>query len=291
MPVSALGYLGFEVSDLPAWRKFATDFLGLMNVADSTDELKLRLDSRDFRIAVQKGPADDLAFAGFEVANAKAMGAVLASLKAIDVNATLDPALAKKRGVTGLATCVDPSGLVVEIYHGVAEAFDAPMVSPAGVQGFVTGEQGLGHIVLYAADIQKTLQFYMQGLEFALSDHIDMKLGPEMTIELTFLHCNSRHHTLAIAPLPVPKRMNHFMLQVENLEDVGFAYDRAEKLGFKIASTLGRHTNDHMLSFYTHTPSGFEVEFGWGARSIGPGWITARHKSGSTWGHKRLPGN
>lgn len=291
MTVSALGYLGFEVSDLAAWRTFATDFLGTMNVSASTDELKLRVDSRAWRISVRTGPLDDLAFAGFEVPDAAAMDKVIASLKAIDIKATPDPALAKKRGVTGLATCTDPSGLAIEIYHGVPEAFDSPMVSPAGVRGFVTGEQGLGHIVLYAADLQKTLQFYMQGLGFKLSDHIDMQLGPDMTIELTFLHCNSRHHTLAIAPLPIPKRMNHFMLQVENLEDVGFAYDRAEKLGFKIANTLGRHTNDHMLSFYAYTPSGLEVEFGWGARTIGPNWTVARHKSGSAWGHKRLTGN
>ena len=291
MAVSALGYLGFEVSDLPAWRTFATDFLGLMDVSGSRDELKLRLDSRDWRIAVSPGPADDLAFAGFEVADSEAMEKVLARLKSIDVKATPDPALAKKRGVTALATCTDPSGLAVEIYHGATEAFETPLISPAGVRGFVTGEQGLGHIVLYAADVQKTLRFYTQGLGFRLSDHIDMRLAPETTLELTFLHCNPRHHTLALAPLPLPKRLNHFMLQVEEMEDVGLAYDRVESLGLRIANTLGRHTNDHMLSFYTYTPSGFEVEFGWGARTIGPDWTVVRHKSGSTWGHKRIPGN
>jgi hypothetical protein len=32
-----------------------------------------------------------------------------------------------------------------------------------------------------------------------------------------------------------------------------------------IAQTLGRHTNDRIVSFYARTPSGFEVEFGFGA--------------------------
>lgn len=26
---------------------------------------------------------------------------------------------------------------------------------------------------------------------------------------------------------------------------------------------LGKHTNDHMVSFYLRTPSGFNVEYGW----------------------------
>jgi hypothetical protein len=31
---------------------------------------------------------------------------------------------------------------------------------------------------------------------------------------------------------------------------------------------LGKHTNDHMVSFYLRTPSGFNVEYGWGAREM-----------------------
>lgn len=291
MGVSALGYLGFEVSDLPAWRAFATDFLGTMNVAVSEEELKLRIDSRDWRIAMSKGPRDDLVFAGFEVPDAAALEGVIASLKAIGVEAEPDPKLAKRRGVTALVSCTDPSGLGVEIYCGATERFESPMISPAGVRHFVTGDQGLGHIVLYAADLKKTLLFYMDGLGFRLSDHVDMALGPDATLELTFLHCNPRHHTIAVAPVPLPKRMNHFMLQVDDLEDVGLAYDRAEKMGLRLANTLGCHTNDRMTSFYTYTPSGFEVEFGWGARTIGPDWTVARHKATSSWGHKRLAGN
>ncbi|MBL6938227.1 MAG: biphenyl-2,3-diol 1,2-dioxygenase [Alphaproteobacteria bacterium] len=288
MGVSALGYLGFEVSDLAAWRRYATNFLGLMDASTGEDELRFRIDARSWRIAATKGSRDDLAFIGFEVPNKAALQAVVARLKAIGIEAHADEDLAKRRGVTGLVTCSDPSGTPVEIYFGATEVFPNPLISPAGVRGFVTGEQGLGHIVLYAADAAASLRFYQEGLGFRLSDNIDMPLGPDFSLELTFLHCNARHHTIAIVPAPLPKRLNHFMLQVEDQEDVGLAYDRADKQGVKIANTLGRHTNDHMFSFYAFTPSGFEVEFGWGARTVGPDWTVVRHKSNSTWGHKRL---
>ncbi len=57
-----------------------------------------------------------------------------------------------------------------------------------------------------------------------------------------------------------------------------------------MAYTLGRHTNDHMTSFYANTPSGFFVEYGWGGRVIDPGsWAPHETYDGpSLWGHERM---
>jgi biphenyl-2,3-diol 1,2-dioxygenase len=286
MGVSALGYIGLEVADLRQWRSYATSFLGLMDASQSDTELRFRADSRAWRISVSEGKADDLAFAGFEVRDAAALESVSQSLKAAGFEAVPDAATARKRGVTGLARTTDPDGVAVEIYFGAVESFESPMVSPAGVSGFLTGEQGLGHIVLLVRDVDATKRFYMAGLGFRLSDLIDMEIEAGRSLELTFLHCNPRHHTIALVPAPMPKRLHHFMLQVDSMEDVGLAYDRAERTGVRIAETLGRHTNDHMFSFYAHTPSGFQVEYGWGARIIDENWAVVRHMKPSIWGHK-----
>jgi hypothetical protein len=78
------------------------------------------------------------------------------------------------------------------------------------------------------------------------------------------------------------------MLQVNTLDEVGFALERAEAAGTAITASLGRHTNDHMVSFYARTPSGFEVEYGFGARTVDDAdWRVARHDKTSIWGHKR----
>src|SRR5438045_2545655 len=115
MGVSALGYVGFEVSDLAAWRRYATEFLGLMYVS-TADDLRFRTDSRAWRIAALKGSRDDLAFLGLEFPDAAALAAVAAQLKAIDIDARLDKDLARQRGVNEVLTCTDPSGVPVEIY-------------------------------------------------------------------------------------------------------------------------------------------------------------------------------
>jgi biphenyl-2,3-diol 1,2-dioxygenase len=286
MGVSSLGYIGLEVTDLEAWRSYATNFLGLMDASDSNAELRLRADVRAWRIAVTQGKSDDLAFAGFEVRDAASLAGVCESLKAAGFDAVLDSAIGERRGVTGLAKTADPNGTPVEIYFGGVDSFESPMVSPAGVTGFLMGDQGLGHIVLYVRDVEATKRFYMDGLGFHLSDMIDMEMGPGRPVELTFLHCNPRHHTLALVPASMPKRLNHFMLQADSMEDVGLAYDRAERMGVRISYTLGRHTNDHMFSFYADTPSGFRVEYGWGGRTIDENWAVVRHKKPSIWGHK-----
>jgi hypothetical protein len=58
----------------------------------------------------------------------------------------------------------------------------------------------------------------------------------------------------------------------------------------RIAYTLGRHTNDHMTSFYVNTPSGFFIEYGWGGRVIDRDeWQPHETFDGpSLWGHERL---
>jgi hypothetical protein len=61
-------------------------------------------------------------------------------------------------------------------------------------------------------------------------------------------------------------------------------------LGDAISYTLGRHSNDHMTSFYATTPSGFFVEYGWGAQVIEPDTWEAHETSDgpSYWGHERV---
>ena len=178
--------------------------------------------------------------------------------------------------------------LRVEIYYGPTERHETPFTSVAGVSGFVTGEEGIGHVVMTTPDIAGTRAFYQDILGFRLSDIIRMSAGPGRSIDMEFYHCNPRHHTLALVPVAAPKRLHHFMLQVNTLDEVGFALERAEAAGATITATLGRHTNDHMVSFYARTPSGFEVEYGYGARTVDEAtWRVARHDAPSSWGHKR----
>jgi biphenyl-2,3-diol 1,2-dioxygenase len=281
--------MGFKAADLAAWSSFSTDVLGLMPVAAPEGCLRFRADAQDWRISIEPGAEDDLDFVGFEVAGREALEALTARLRAAGVAMGNDDAgLASARGVTSLVSCRDPQGLGVELYYGPTERHEIPFASTAGVNGFVTGTEGIGHVVIAAPDMAASRRFYQDLLGFRLSDIIRMMLGPDRSIDLEFYHCNPRHHSLALVPIPAPKRLFHFMLQVASLDEVGFALERAEAAGVAITATLGRHTNDHMVSFYARTPSGFEVEYGCGARTVDDAtWRVVRHDATSSWGHKR----
>lgn len=286
MSIQRLGYLGFEVADVSAWRSFVTEKLGAMEGAVTEAQALFRIDSRAWRLSVTQGHSDDYLFAGYEVEDGKALYRVQERLESHGVEVKVEGAeLVKKRGVLGLLSCADPFGNRVEIYYGATERFEQPFASPVGGSGFQTGDQGLGHYVLNVQDMDAALSFYTEALGMKLSDIIDWKINAELGTTLYFLHCNGRHHTLALAKLPGAKKLHHFMLQSKEMNDVGFAYDRFDSAG-ALVTTLGCHTNDHMFSFYGATPSGFAVEFGWGARDVEVGWSVVRYDRISVWGHK-----
>ena len=87
---------------------------------------------------------------------------------------------------------------------------------------------------------------------------------------------------------PSAKHIGHFMIELNSIDDVGRAYDLADERGVWITQRLGRHTNDHMISFYMETPSGFGVEYGWGGRTVDDSnWQVTKHDHFSMWGHRR----
>jgi len=287
--VAQLGYLGLNVSNIDEWEHFATRILGLQsNGHDPDGSLSLRMDEYDRRFILNRGDDDDLAFLGWEVSDAEQLGSLAAQLRAASVEVRQGTsAETEARRVVELIKFVDPSGVASEAFYGPLMSFERPFKSPRPISGFVTGAMGLGHVLFLVDDYQKSVAFYRDVLGMRISDYIQMKVG-DMSRTLAFFHCNRRHHTLAFtaAPRVGVKRLNHFMIQLKSLDDIGATYYLCQEQGVPIVTTLGRHSNDHMVSFYLRCPSGFAIEYGWGAREVDDrNWQVQLHRSTSSWGH------
>lgn len=293
----ATAYIGIDCRQPQAVADYLGRVVGLMpgEAAFGADSC-WRVDNKAMRLWLQKAERDDAACIGFEAADAAAYDRVLSRLAQAGVATTpLSPAQKAFRGVLDGVSMATPWGVPLEVVQGLAEA-QTPFASPHYPQGFVTGQQGFGHYVFVVnttAAYNASRRFAIDALGLKLSDWLRMPLGGpagEIEMNVSFFHCNARHHSLAIAfvPMPeLPQKLHHINFEVAQVGPVGAAYERALLAGTPIANTIGQHDNDGMVSFYSASPAGWRVEIGATGRTIGDNWNDVREYDRiSTWGHQ-----
>ena len=268
MKVTELGYLGLSVSDLDAWKQFARDILALEVVDEGEgDRCYLRMDYWHHRLVLHAGGADDLAYLGLRVAGAEEFGEMQKQLANAGIPHRVGTlAEAEERRVLEVMKLADPDGNPLEIFHGPLLRKNRPFHPGRGMHGrFVTEEGGLGHCIVRERDPEAALRFYHA---LGMRGGIEYKFGSgPQALQLRFMHCNSRDHSVAWGVGNPEKRLNHIMLEVDNLDDVGLTHDLVRRAKIPIAMQLGKHANDHMFSFYFRSPSGFNIEYGCGGRA------------------------
>lgn len=283
MELRSLGYVGLRAKNVDDWESYGTRLLGMQRVDRSAATLALRMDDRKQRVIVHADGGEGIGFLGFEVADGAALNAVATRLENHGVGVARGMrALADERFVKDLIVFSDPIGNRIEVFYGAESATDA-FVPGRSISGFRTGPLGMGHVVLRVKRVDDVLPFYRDLLGFHLSDYF---LQP---VKIYFFHLNPRHHTLGFLESE-ENGVHHMMVEVNFLDDVGQGYDIAQGTPEIIGQSLGRHINDHVTSFYTHNPSNFMVEYGWGGRSIDPdNWTPKEVVEGpSLWGHERF---
>lgn len=287
MGVSQLGYIGIQVPNLDEWRTYATSVLGLevREPAGPGAPMYLRVDDQHHRLALYPGKEEKLIGIGWEVPTRAGLHDLAKRLQGKGVavrEGTKDEAAARK--VAQFYAFKDPHGFPVEIYYGPTME-DAPFRPGRAHRGFNCGGLGLGHVVIICKDQHAAAEWYINELGFKLSDYIAWD-----DADAVFLHCNPRHHSLAMINECYGMQsgqMHHIMLESLSLDDVGRAYDTVVENKLPLIMTLGRHSNDHMTSFYMKTPSSFAIEYGWGGRLIDDSvWRVQKYGSPKIWGHQ-----
>ncbi|GAA3718852.1 biphenyl-2,3-diol 1,2-dioxygenase [Gordonia hankookensis] len=287
--IKGLGYLKIQTNDIDRWRTFAFDVLGFAQGSGPDENaLYLRMDERAARIVVVAGDTDEVVEIGWEVRDGAALARVQSALERAGVAVKpLSVEEAEVRRVEQVISFTDPTGANVEVFHGPV-LDHSPIVTPFGAT-FVTGAQGLGHVVLPTTDPVGALDFYTDVLGFLPRGAMRLPAPPEFgPMRIRFLGINERHHSLALCPAPHggAPGLIHVMVEVDSLDAVGQALDRVVKDGFSVSSTLGRHTNDKMVSFYVRAPGGWDIEFGTDGMKVDEAHYTAEEiTADSYWGH------
>jgi 3,4-dihydroxy-9,10-secoandrosta-1,3,5(10)-triene-9,17-dione 4,5-dioxygenase len=307
MQIRALGYIGVGAPEPLACLEFATRIIGLMPARACPGEdwgmpalpgsgpasagsgiaadgsVYLKLDDWQWRIAVHPRPGRaGLMYLGLELAGPIELEQAVTELLAAGCEARHgSEAEARARSVTGIAFTEDPMGNAIELFH--APTRDRKFASPQGME-FVAGSLGLGHINLLAAPLAAARDFYTRVLGFRLTDFI--RFGPGDSAN--FFHCNARHHSIGLLKVGDLPGVHHLMLEAASVDLVGKCLERVENAGIQITSTLGRHANDRMLSFYMASPFGFEIEIGCDGMHVDASWTPCEFVEGDIWGHRGL---
>lgn len=283
MALRALSYIALETKYLDDWRQFATGLLGMQHADSTVSTSTFRMDTQRARLFLSKGRAEGANVIGWECADRADLDQLAARVEAQGISvkrASRD--LADQRFVTELIQFPDPLGNRLEVCWS-PNHLTVPFMSARPISGFLTGPLGMGHVVMHVKNVGALLPFYRDVLGFRISDY---GLAP---YPVYFFHLNSRHHSIAMVESG-RSGLHHFMVELTSLDDVGQAYDLAQLEPDRVAYTLGRHTNDFMVSFYARSPSDFFVEYGWGGRNIDVStWVPHETAEGpSFWGHDRL---
>lgn len=301
MSIRGLGYIGLAVSDLAAWRRFLARVFAMELTERPDGAVDARIDRWHRRFTLRAADADGLACIGWEVTDRAALETLVARVREASgvrganggsARAAVREFTAgesRERGVLGGASFVDPIfGVTHEVFHG--PTIVKAQYAPARAFGaYETGDLGLGHIVLMTPHQDHAIAYFRDVLGFRESD--SMSFGGERwggDYRMVFMHCNSRHHSLAIMSPPAPgpgTPLNHIALTVRDADDIGYAYDIVIEDQVPVLMTPGRHINDLSTSFYVATPSGFAMEMAHGGVSIGENWKTSHYTDTKIWGH------
>jgi 2,3-dihydroxybiphenyl 1,2-dioxygenase len=285
-----LGYAFVESPRIADWKRLAADGIGMAVAADSPNLIAFRTDAHARRLIVSKSEREDISL-GWQVDGPAALQAILGRLAAHRISVKeIAGEEAAIRGTERLWRFIGPKRQCFELF--TEPVLDSPPTLRN--KGFVTGERGLGHVAITSRNPEAMIAFWREIFDAKISDYIEDRISG-VNLRIAFLRVNSRHHSIAIAGTkglamdPFVTKIQHIEMQVASLDDVSDAYTRCRELGFKIAMSVGQHTNDRDISFYVVTPSGFYFELGWStSEDKSEHWPEVVHDGISIWGHKPL---
>ncbi|WP_333606246.1 VOC family protein [Novosphingobium sp.] len=281
--VTQIGYLEIETAARPSWLKLASLIGFEIDVRDHAAGLRMDAD-RWARIILREGEAERLSAIGWEAASPTDFQAIVQRLEQEGAAPKDRPDLALLQNVERLAEFTDPDGNRCELFWGARTTIRSPFRSPEHVT-FVAGESGMGHATLAVADIARSIAFYQKALGLKLTEIADVG-----QLQVAFLRAGTRHHSLAMAQTPSGRPgIDHIMVEVATLDDLGAIRDRLIAGDHPIERDLGRHPTDGVVSLYAATPAPFNLEIGWGSIAVDERtWAKDRYeRRGWSWGHRK----
>ena len=245
-----LAYVALQVRDSERSAAFLKNIVGLDDGAPAGARGRrfLRCSGDHHNILLTEGDEPRLQRLAFEMESERDLGLLEAELGSLGI-ATAKVGEAERRmlGIGPAIRFVEPTtGLTLEAFVGM-EALAEPY------RPTVTKIARLGHVVLGAPQPEQAAAFFVDHLNFRVSDVI--------TGAVTFMRCfpNPFHHSLAVTRGP-PNRLHHVNFMVTDMDDIGRALNRLKANDVPIVFGPGRHPPSGSVFLYFLDPDGMTFE-------------------------------
>jgi catechol 2,3-dioxygenase-like lactoylglutathione lyase family enzyme len=151
------------------------------------------------------------------------------------------------------------------------------IATPAGLPFRI---RKIGHVVLRASDLKRSVEFYTQVLGFRISDVYPEEMMPG---GMVFMRCNEDHHGLALvggmAAASTGSELHHLAFGVETLDEVFRARNLLRER--KVTITFeGRRRAGVQIAVEFLDPDGHQLEIYWGVDQLGD---SDQARPGSEW--------
>jgi 2,3-dihydroxy-p-cumate/2,3-dihydroxybenzoate 3,4-dioxygenase len=129
--------------------------------------------------------------------------------------------------------------------------------APEAFSHTVAKIQRIGHLVVRTIKYEEAVQFYLETLNFRISDTIGNST--------TFMRCfpSKFHHSIGLRNDSV-RGLHHVNFMVTEIDDIGKALWRFQKNDVPIVRGPGRHPPSGSIFLYVLDPDGLTVEYSFG---------------------------
>lgn len=253
-----VGYVALQVTNLEKSTHFLKDLVGLQAGGEPAEgQVFLRCSGDHHNVVLSQGSEPGLRRLAFEMESQRALDAAATHLAHLGIKVTELSAAERevlRQGPT-LRFKEPTTGLNIELFSGM-ETMDTPF------EPTVAKIARLGHVVLNSRNRAATVEFFLNDLNFRVSDHFGEAVS--------FMRChpNPFHHTFAIAQSD-HDGLHHVNFMVSDMDDVGQAWYRMNKAQVPIVFGPGRHSiSSGSVFIYFLDPDGMTFEYSFGMETF-----------------------
>jgi catechol 2,3-dioxygenase-like lactoylglutathione lyase family enzyme len=250
--LSHLRYIALAVPDLDTEVEFFSKHWGLSIAHRDGDTVYLSAEGspEPFSVRLRKGEKR-IDLAGFGAHSRADVDALYAKLKANGVQFVHEP-----QELTGFG-----GGYGMRFYDGDGRTLevssDVRLKDSRKIEEREPIPVKLSHIVFNTTNLDFSVDWYIENLDFAISDTL---AHPEMGPIMHFLRCNPAHHSLAIATGPHAS-LHHMSFEMRGVEEWMRGCGKILRSGTRMVWGPGRHNAGDNTFAYFLSPARNTVEY------------------------------